>query len=307
MCSVDGGIDKTMRTFRHHKREKISALTPNKREHPKINKLNSPQTNPKKLLTIFHYYANDAVEFSEGVQRSLSPRLLEHYSRDRSTFESKSESKISLTNLRSVSSTPALPRVSSGARIESKKSFGTAAAPEVKHSFTFVKTDQVLPVVDIGCTYSSYRYKAFETCLRDHYGSRYPPGEVVLNSMQLHLLDSRTSVIEPSMAGLFDFVKESELLLNGPDVSSKLEIEYLNPLDHFVTRQLRRPSTVERFTETSGEQHEQDRAPSFDTRASPDTIKAVITGQEKNARVNRRSAKKIELSRKYDLSSVRRV
>ncbi|XP_076648062.1 uncharacterized protein LOC143356344 [Halictus rubicundus] len=270
-------------------------------KHRKINKLNSPQTNPKKLLTIFHYYANEA-----EVQRRSPPQLFEHYSRDRSAFDRKSESKMLLTNLRNVSSTPALPGVSSGARIEPMESRGPAA-PEAKHSFTFVKTDEVLPVVDIGWTYSSYRYKAFETCLRDHYGSRYPPGEVVLNSMQLHLLDSRTSVIGPSMAGLFDFVKESELPANGPEVSSKLEIEYLNPLDHFVTRQLRRPSTVERFTETSGEQHEEDRAPSSDNSPGPDAIKAVITAQEKNARVNRRSAKKIETPRKYDLSSLRRV
>ncbi|XP_033334805.2 uncharacterized protein LOC117225391 [Megalopta genalis] len=255
-------------------------------------------TDPTKLFTIFHYYASD-----EQAAKDLSPKLLEHYSRNRSSFDSKSDSEMLATTLKSVSSTPAaLSRIWS---TTSAKKKGSSFAAETKHSFAFVETDAALPLVGIGCTYSWYRHKAFEECLLDHYGPRYPPGEVVLNSMQLHLLDSRSS-LGPGTTGLFDFVKESEPALNGPEVSRNLEIEYLNPLDHFVTRQLRRPLTEERATETPGDRHELDRRASSDN-AAPDPIKAVITAREKNARINRRSGKKIETARKRDLSSLRRV
>nr|XP_033334805.1 uncharacterized protein LOC117225391 [Megalopta genalis] len=255
-------------------------------------------TDPTKLFTIFHYYASD-----EQAAKDLSPKLLEHYSRNRSSFDSKSDSEMLVTTLKSVSSTPAaLSRIWS---TTSAKKKGSSLALETKHSFAFVETDAALPLVGIGCTYSWYRHKAFEECLLDHYGPRYPPGEVVLNSMQLHLLDSRSS-LGPGTTGLFDFVKESEPALNGPEVSRNLEIEYLNPLDHFVTRQLRRPLTEERATETPGDRHELDRRASSDN-AAPDPIKAVITAREKNARINRRSGKKIETARKRDLSSLRRV
>lgn len=169
-----------------------------------------------------------------------------------------------------------------------------------KYSSTFVKTDQVLPVVDITWDYNSYRFKTFESCLRNCYGDRYPPGEVVLNSMQLNLLDSHTNV-PMNVAGLFDFMKEeSEPRLN--TVSRKLEIEYLNPLDHFVTKQPGRPETVERFTETD----EQDRWYNTAKSQQENDIGPVITGREKN-QPNRRSSRKIEAPCKCYLSSSRRV
>ncbi|XP_078046826.1 uncharacterized protein LOC144475121 [Augochlora pura] len=252
-------------------------------------------TDPTKLFTIFHYYASE-----DEATKNLPPKLLEHYSRDRSSFDSKSESEIQVSVLRNASSTPAaLPRVRSTESVENKGSSSEADTEE-----PLVETEAAQP--DIGCSYSWYRHKAFEECLRDHYGPRYPPGEVVLNSMQLHLLDSRSS-LGPGTTGLFDFVKESEPALGGPEVSRNLEIEYLNPLDHFVTKQLHRPLTEERSTETPGEQqHEPDRRPSSDN-AAPDPIKGVITAREKNARINRRSGRKIETAGKRDLSSLRRV
>ncbi|XP_053982831.1 uncharacterized protein LOC128878569 [Hylaeus volcanicus] len=255
--------------------------------------------NPKKFLALFRYYStNDATD------KNSAPKLLQHYPKEPGVIKARSDSKMLLTNLRTVSSLPAVPRVLS---ITKPGSHVDAVLPEARYSSTFLKTDEVLPVVDITWTYSSYRYKAFESCLRDHYGARYPPGEVVLNSMQLHLPDSSTNV-GPRSAGLFDFVKESETALNGPEVSRKLEIEYLNPLDHFVTRRLGRPSTEERFTEAPCERADEERRQSIhDAPRRSDPIRDVITRQEKNARINRRSSRKIETPSRCNLSAPRRV
>ncbi|XP_076634755.1 uncharacterized protein LOC143348442 [Colletes latitarsis] len=255
--------------------------------------------NPKKFLAIFHYYATN-----EDAEKRPTPTLLQHYPKESTIIEARSDSKMLLASLRTASSSPAMSRA------ESISKPGTpikAMLTEAKHSSTFVKTDKVLPVVDITWTYSSYRYKTFESCLRDYYGTRYPPGEVVLNSMQLHLLDSNTNT-NANVTGLFDFVKESELQLNGPGVSRKLEIEYLNPLNHFVTRQLGSPLTEDRFTETLREQADEDRRPSSHNAAwREDPIRDVITDREKNAGINRRSSRKIELPCKCNLSAPRRV
>ncbi|XP_034193071.2 uncharacterized protein LOC117610142 isoform X1 [Osmia lignaria lignaria] len=200
---------------------------------------------PKKLCSVFHYYATSPEDTTD---RSSSPKLLQYYPKVPIVFDVKSDSKISLTNLRTVSSSPTLvPQISS---IEARKKSSKRLLLRVKHSCTFVKTDQVLPVVDITSNYSSYRYKAFETCLRNLYGDNYPPGEVVLNSMQLNLLDSRTNVSRLKKANLFDFIKDSELTLATSAMCRKFEIEYLNVLDHFVTKLADKPSTEERFTET---------------------------------------------------------
>lgn len=147
-----------------------------------------------------------------------------------------------------MSSSPTLvPQISS---IEARNKSSKHLLLKVRHSCTFVKTDQVLPVVDITSNYSSYRYKVFETCLRNLYGDHYPPGDVLLNSIQLNLLDSRTNVSRLQTTDLFDFVKDSELNLTTSVVCKKLEIEYLNLLDHFVTKLADKPFTEERFTET---------------------------------------------------------
>nr|XP_031849966.1 uncharacterized protein LOC116435027 [Nomia melanderi] len=247
-------------------------------------------TDPKKLFTIFHYYATD-----DEANKTPPPKLLEHYTKEPSTFQAESDSKMLLTNLRAVSSSPALARPSASRRTD-------ASSPEAKHSFTFVETGETLPVVDIGCTYSSCRYKAFEACLRDHYGARYPPAEVVLNSMQLHLADSGARVAA-NAAGLFDFIKESEPALNDREVPRKLEIEYLNPLDHFVTRRIRRPSTEDRSTETCGERG---RETLSDAASCPDSIKDVINASGKNTRIDRRLAKTSGLQARPGMKLVKR-
>ncbi|XP_017754782.1 PREDICTED: uncharacterized protein LOC108546979 [Eufriesea mexicana] len=213
-----------------------------------------------------------------------------------------SDSKISLTNLRTTSSSLVTPKqtISIGDRtaITQEKNPEEPRIAAAKSSSTFVKTDQKLPVVDITWNYSSYRFETFKACLRNRYGDRYPPGEVVLNSMQLNQLDSNTDM-GVRLAGLFDFLREdSEPQLN----SRKMEIEYLNPLDHFVAKQVDRPATVERFTETD----EQDRWHNTVWSQQEDTIAPVITGGEKN-QPNRRSCRKIQPPCRCYLSTSRRV
>lgn len=255
------------------------------------------QADPKKLCTIFHYYAT-------STPSEEADKMLQQYPKDRTAFNvASSNSKILLTNLRTVSSSPNLIQnhalTSIPFEVEKRDSNESDIA---EHSSTFVRTDQVLPVVDITWNYSSFRFRTFEECLRNCYGDRYPPGEVVLNSMQLNLLDSYTNVTL-DMAGLFDFAKEgSESHLE--TVETKQEIEYLDPLDHFVTKQNWKPATIERFTRTDEVDRWHD-TPSRHDEEDCD-IGAVITGREKNQR-NRRSLRKMEAPRKCYLSSSRRV
>ncbi|XP_017892610.2 uncharacterized protein LOC108632486 [Ceratina calcarata] len=262
---------------------------------------------PKKLCTIFHYYASTPLEDSK---KTSSPNILQHYTVEPSVFNAAdSDSKILLTNLRRISSSPpgnvgASIHDRTATEATGKNGTSPGAIQLARHSSTFVKTDQVLPVVDIGWTYSSYRYKTFGHCLRNYYGDKYPPGEVVLNLMQLNLLDSCTNVAEMLTGGLFDFLKEEKA--GSHSVASKPEIEYLNPLDHFVVRPTGASDTVERFTETDGRNRCHDDTSSITFLGEATVIGPVINGREKN-QLDRRSSRKIEAPCKYYLSSSRRV
>ncbi|KOC60207.1 hypothetical protein WH47_07789 [Habropoda laboriosa] len=158
---------------------------------------------------------------------------------------------MSLTTSRTVSSSPVLANSLSTTNEDSPSVEKTdPTVPQrlatAKHSSVVVKTDRELPVLDITWNYNSYRYKTFETCLKNYYGEKYPPGDVVLNYMQLNLSDSRASM--NAAASMFDFVRESETQLS--IASRRPEIEYLNPLDYFVAKQSDTPATVERSTGT---------------------------------------------------------
>ncbi|PBC31286.1 hypothetical protein APICC_09831 [Apis cerana cerana] len=269
---------------------------------PLIIQLQMLIADPKKLCTIFHYYATTTT--SEESDKTSSLNMLQQYPKDRTAFNvASSNSKILLTNLRTVSSSPNLIQNDALTSIPFEmKNRDSNESDIAEHSSTFVKTGQVLPIVDITWNYNSFRFKTFEECLRNCYGDKYPPGEVVLNSMQLNLLDSYTNVTL-DMAGLFDFAKEeSESHLEA--VETKQEIEYLDPLDHFVTKQHCKPATIERFTKTDHEEDRHSMASWHDM--EEDDIGAVITGREKN-QPNRRSFRKIEAPRKCYLSSSRRV
>ncbi|KYN16551.1 hypothetical protein ALC57_11184 [Trachymyrmex cornetzi] len=122
--------------------------------------------------------------------------------------------------------------------------------PLAQHSSSYVATRIELPVVDITCNYNSYRYKSLEESLRERYGANYPPGEVVLNYIQLNTPDSRTRQGNNVGDDLLDFFNNNDTGTYSSSVSTKLETEYLNLLDHFVLRERRKALTAGKFTET---------------------------------------------------------
>lgn len=146
---------------------------------------------------------------------------------------------------RAIFSSPAVPRVAS---VDQHQRLVRKTIPLARHSSSFVATRIELPVVDITCNYNSYRYKTFEDSLKQQYGANYPPGAVVLNYIQLNTPDSRTGV-EDAGDDLLD-------LFDGNDadtyssVSTKLETEYLNLLDHFILKRHGKAPTTGKFTET---------------------------------------------------------
>lgn len=150
---------------------------------------------------------------------------------------------------RTVLSSPAVvPRVASVSRQQRpvRKTF-----PLAQHSSSFVATWIELPVVDITCNYNSYRYKTLEESLRERYGGNYPPGEVVLNYIQLSTPDSRTERGNDDVGGdLLDPFDGNDAGAYSSTVSTKLETEYLNLLDHFVLRERGKAMTAGKFTET---------------------------------------------------------
>lgn len=149
---------------------------------------------------------------------------------------------------RTVLSSPVVPRVASVSRQQRP---ARKTIPLAQHSSSFVATRIELPVVDITCNYNSYRYKTLEESLRERYGANYPPGEVVLNYIQLNTPDSRTGhggrIVGDDLLDLFD---GNDAGAYSSSVSTKLETEYLNLLDHFVLRERGRALTAGKFTET---------------------------------------------------------
>ncbi|KAL6268480.1 hypothetical protein P5V15_001613 [Pogonomyrmex californicus] len=185
---------------------------------------------------------------SAGNVRCGRRNLVQHYPKLPGLLNSNSESRMLVCTPRNVLSSPAVPRV---AFAGPRQSPVRKTIPLAQHSSTFVATQIELPVVDITCNYNSYRYKTLEDSLRKRYGANYPPGEVVLNYIQLNTPDSR--------AGLEDDVGDDLLgPFEGDDagatysssVSTKPETEYLNLLDHFVSKDGGKALTAGKFTET---------------------------------------------------------
>lgn len=148
---------------------------------------------------------------------------------------------------RTILSSPAVPRVASVSRQQRPV---RKTIPLAQHSSSFVATRIELPVVDITCNYNSYRYKTLEESLRERYGANYPPGKVVLNYILLNTPDSRTRHEINAADDLLDFFNGKNAGTYSPSVSTKLETEYLNLLDHFVLRERGETLTAGKFTET---------------------------------------------------------
>ncbi|KAL6441122.1 hypothetical protein ACFW04_003448 [Cataglyphis niger] len=149
------------------------------------------------------------------------------------------------TSPRIVLSSPAVPRVG-----EHRHQFIGKTIPLARHSSSYVATQIELPVVDITINYNSYRYSTLEENLRKRYGANYPPGEVVLNYIQLNTPDSRTRLGNNDIGNdLLDLFESSDAGTYSA-VSTKLETEYLNLLDHFVLKRSEKALTAGKFTET---------------------------------------------------------
>ncbi|XP_012062828.1 PREDICTED: uncharacterized protein LOC105626126 [Atta cephalotes] len=172
--------------------------------------------------------------------------LVQYYPKLPDLLNLNSESRMMVCPTRIVLSSPIVSRVASvGQQRPVKKTI-----PLVQHSSSFVATRIELPVVDITCNYNSYRYKSLEESLRKRYGANYPPGEVVLNYIQLNTPDSRTRQGNNVGDDLLDFFNNNDTSMYSSSVSTKLETEYLNLLDHFVLRERRKALTAGKFTET---------------------------------------------------------
>lgn len=180
-------------------------------------------------------------------KRNLPQWVVQHYPKLPDLLNSNSESRMVVCPTRTVLSSPAVPRVAS---LDQQQRPARKTIPLAQHSSSFVATRFQLPVVDITCNYNSYRYKTLEESLRKRYGANYPPGQVVLNYIQLNTPDSRTGHENNIGDDLLDFFRANDASTYSSSVFTKLETEYLNLLDHFVLRERERALTAGKFTET---------------------------------------------------------
>lgn len=80
--------------------------------------------------------------------------------------------------------------------------------------------------------YDYYRNKIIEKKLNNQYGNKQAPGNVVLNSLHLNTIDSKTGVKigEKYSNDIFDFIEELH------NSNSQIKIEYYDPLKHFLRK-----------------------------------------------------------------------
>ncbi|XP_048506860.1 uncharacterized protein LOC125499996 [Athalia rosae] len=166
-------------------------------------------------------------------------------------IDSSSGSAIDVYSLRTTYSTPALsPRKGTRNPAAPGPNDGRKQLKPPEHSSTYVATNKELSIVDISSfNYSAYRHKLVESALRKIYGNNYPPGDVVLNSIELNAIDS--SSVETDLevkynGSFFDFLQDWERA----HPKSKPEMEYLHPLDLFVPKTSEKPITSDKHTET---------------------------------------------------------
>ncbi|KAF7996237.1 hypothetical protein HCN44_001869 [Aphidius gifuensis] len=80
--------------------------------------------------------------------------------------------------------------------------------------------------------YDYYRNKIIEKKLSNQYGNKQAPGNVVLNSLHLNTIDSKTGIKigEKYNNDIFDFIEELH------NSNSQIKIEYYDPLKHFLRK-----------------------------------------------------------------------
>ncbi|XP_012281773.1 mucin-5AC [Orussus abietinus] len=177
---------------------------------------------------------------------------------------SSSSLNLNMTTARAVCSTPnfkssvdlAAPKT--GRTVQVGEVGGDREAPHpppaltLEHSSSFIATNAELPVIDISTfNYGSYRHKLVESTLRRRYGDYKPPGNVVLNAIHLNAIESDAAIrlSKGYSHSFFDFVEE---YYDATRSMCKKETEFLHPLDHFLVKGARRPTTDEKATETTG-------------------------------------------------------
>ncbi|RLU24632.1 hypothetical protein DMN91_002721 [Ooceraea biroi] len=241
--------------------------------------------NPWKLLATFRCYST---ENARDV-RSSKLNLVQHYPKLPELLNSNSESKMMICSPRSILSSPAVPRVAS---LSCCERLIRKAIPLAQHSSTFVATQIELPVVDITCNYNSCRYNTFEESLRTHYGVNYPPGEVVLNYIQLNTPDSRIGIKKNVSDNLLDPFEESDATYSS--VSTKREAEYLNLLDHFISKQQGKALTASKCTEIPSSDDRNLEASSHAGTSSQSTLRSFVAQEkESGSSGNQRSSKAV--------------
>lgn len=121
--------------------------------------------------------------------------------------------------------------------------------PSLHSSLSFADSEH--PIIDISnLDYKAYRHKLIEATLRKQYDDFQPPGDVVMNSLHLNSADSVIGVRlnDRYDHSFFDFIEE---YYDAAKATSRKVSGRLHPLDHFLTRGARRPSTAEKETETT--------------------------------------------------------
>lgn len=228
-------------------------------------------------------------ESTRDVQSSR-PNLVQHYPKLPELLDANSNSKMMVCSPRPIISSPAVPQVARYEKLARK------VIPLAQHSSSFVATQIELPVVDITCNYNSCRYQTFEDTLRSQYGENYPPGEVVMNYIQLSTPDSLVGIEQKD--NLLDPFEEGDSSMYSVSVSTKLEAEYMSLLDHFILKQREKALTESKFTEIPSSDEKNPEIPSPPTAASnQSTLKSSLTQEKESGSANQRSSKDTECAR----------
>lgn len=254
-----------------------------------VSRTSDLQIHPRKLLeTLLRWHLTESVSDIRSSERNL----VQHYPKLPDTLHPNSESKMVMYSPRTILSSPVVPPHATSSDTCRYKRLVKKTIPLVRHSSSYVATQIELPVVDITCNYNSCRYKNFEESLRRRYGANYPPGEVVLNYIQLSTPDSRTGMADGGSDDLLDVFEVDDVGTYSSSVSTKLETEYLNLLDHFVSRQRGRALTAGKFTETSLSDERNLEMSPHTVAWSQSTLKGSVTQEkESGSSGNQRSLK----------------
>lgn len=182
-----------------------------------------------------------------------------HYPATIKLADSTSSSNLHPESARRINSTPTLQSNSGTSKSSSRR--GIRVDRKIGDSGSKIRissssdrpssfVDSRHPIIDISnLDYKAYRYKLIEATLRKQYDDFQPPGDVVLNSLHLNSADSVIGIRlnDRYDHSLFDFVEE---YYDVADATSRKNVERLHPLDHFLSRGMRRPRTSEKETET---------------------------------------------------------